>query len=250
MLKKNITFNRNFLNYNCYTVLKTQIQLLTNATLGVFYPDYCQICSSDLGSNEKHICLNCLYDLPFLYKRPDQVESLNQLFWGRADVNRTYALFNYQKGNRVQDILHLIKYKQKTKLAEHFGEKLGEVIKSNDPIDYILPIPLHPKKLRKRGFNQSTVIAKGISNSLKVPINEKIMKRVLHNPSQTTVSKYDRWENVRSIFEVKHPQKWINKHFLIVDDVLTTGATIEAAIQKLLPIEGCKVSVATLAARV
>ncbi|MEX1003657.1 MAG: phosphoribosyltransferase family protein [Crocinitomicaceae bacterium] len=83
-----------------------------------------------------------------------------------------------------------------------------------------------------------------------VPINEKIMRRVQHNPSQTTVSKYDRWENVRSIFDVPQPKKWVGKHLLIVDDVLTTGATIEAGIKQLMGIEGCKVSVATLAARV
>ncbi|MEX1003658.1 MAG: hypothetical protein WDZ35_16180 [Crocinitomicaceae bacterium] len=113
MLKINTTFIGNFLDNNYYTVMKSQLQLIADASLGVFYPNHCGICSSDLGMNEHHVCLSCLYDLPYLYKRKDQVESLQQLFWGRANVEKTYALFNYQKGNQVQDILHLIKYKQK-----------------------------------------------------------------------------------------------------------------------------------------
>ncbi|MCB9225009.1 MAG: phosphoribosyltransferase family protein [Crocinitomicaceae bacterium] len=178
-----------------------------------------------------------------------QTESLNKLFWGRVDVHQVYSLFNYQKGNQVQDLLHLIKYQKKTKLAEHLGERLAEEIPKSG-LDMIIPIPLHPKKLRKRGFNQSTLIARGIHKRLQVPINEKLVKRVKHNPSQTTVSKYDRWENVRSIFDVSDHEKLKNKHLLIVDDVLTTGATIEACVKQLIGIEGCKVSIATLAARI
>ena len=218
--------------------------------MDIFYPNQCEICQKDLGLNENHLCLTCLYDLPYIKGNKSQENALSQLFWGRADVIHTQALFNYQKGNQVQDILHLIKYKSKTKLAEFFGEKLGALIKDYQNIDYILPIPLHPKKLRKRGFNQSSLIAKGMERTANVKVNEKILKRVKHNPSQTTVTKFDRWENVRSIFEVKKPKKVQGKHVLVVDDVLTTGATIESCVQQLLKIEGCKVSVATLAARV
>ena len=114
----------------------------------------------------------------------------------------------------------------------------------------IIPVPLHPKKLKIRGYNQSTVIAKGICKELKIPIEEKFIERVSHNESQTKFSKYDRYENVRSIFKVINPDKLINKHVLLVDDVLTTGATIEACVQQLNKVPGCKVSVATLAARI
>ncbi|MBD3637232.1 MAG: ComF family protein [Crocinitomicaceae bacterium] len=231
-------------------MIKNQLQIITSATLDIFYPNHCEICGVDLNLNENHLCLSCLYDLPYLYNIKEQQKSLNQLFWGRADVANTYSLFNYQKGNQVQDILHLIKYKSKTKMAEFFGEKLGESIQKYEPIDYILPVPLHPKKLRKRGFNQSTLIAKGMERVMNVKVNEKILKRVQHNPSQTTVTKYDRWENVRSIFEVRKSKKIEGKHVLVVDDVLTTGATIEACLKQLLQVDGCKVSVATLAARV
>lgn len=231
-------------------MFKQQLQIIASATLDIFYPNQCQICQTDLGLNENHLCLTCLYDLPYIKGNKEQEHSLSQLFWGRAQVEKTYALFNYQKGNQVQDILHLIKYKSKTKLAEFLGEKLGELFKDDQNIDYILPVPLHPKKLRKRGFNQSTLIAKGMERIMDVKRNEKILRRIKHNPSQTTVTKYDRWENVRTIFEVSKPKKIEGKHVLLVDDVLTTGATIESCVQQLLQIDGCKVSVATLAARV
>lgn len=231
-------------------MFKQQVQIIASSTLDIFYPNQCEICHSDLGLNENFLCVTCLYDLPYIKGHKEQEDSLSQLFWGRAEVEQTQALFNYQKGNQVQDILHLIKYKSKTKLAEFFGEKLGELFLNDQNIDYILPVPLHPKKLRERGFNQSSLIAKGMERSTKIKRNEKILRRIKHNPSQTTVTKFDRWENVRSIFEIRKPKKVEGKHVLLVDDVLTTGATIESCVQQLLRIDGCKVSVATLAARV
>lgn len=250
MFKINSTFNCHFVNFYRYIVLIQQLKIITGATLDIFYPNNCEICQAGLNFGESHICLSCLYDLPYLIKEEHSNESLQKLFWGRAQVEQTHALFNYQKGNQVQDILHLIKYKNKKKLAEFLGEKLGKQISATNKLDYIVPIPLHPKKLRLRGFNQASLIAHGINKAIQVPVQENLVKRIKHNPSQTTVSKYDRWENVRSIFKIAHPKKLIDKHVLLVDDVLTTGATIEACISHFMKIEGCKVSVATLAARV
>ena len=223
---------------------------IASFTLDVFYPNECEICSCDLNLNENHICLSCLYDFPYVDKVAENEIALKKLFWGRVEVENTHALFNYQKGNQIQNILQLIKYKDKKKLAEYLGVKLGEKIKQDKPLDYIIPVPLHPKKLRQRGFNQAGLIAKGIQTALNVKLNEKVLRRIAYNPSQTTVSKYDRWENVKNIFEVKRPALLEDKHVLIVDDVLTTGATIEACVKQLLKIENCKVSVATLAARI
>jgi ComF family protein len=249
MLKINPTFKCYKSEDYSYILIGQQLKIIARSTIDVFYPNQCEICSIDLNMSEKHLCLTCSYDLPYLSSSILGQNTLEKLFWGRADVTNTYSLFNYQKGNQAQDLLHLIKYKRKTKLAEYLGSRLGQKI-NNDQIDFIIPIPLHPKKLRKRGFNQSLVIANGIKAALNVPINNKVVKRIKHNPTQTSVSKFDRWENVRSIFAIPNPTKLINKHVLIVDDVLTTGATIEACVKQLMKIEGCKVSVATLAARV
>jgi ComF family protein len=165
-------------------------------------------------------------------------------------VDHTYSLFNYQKGNQVQDVLSLIKYQQKTRFAQFLGAKLAEQIPKQVQFDFIIPVPLHPKKKKLRGFNQSALIAKGIQERINVPVNERILKRVAHNPSQTTVTKYERWENVKDIFKLIKPSRIEGRHVLLVDDVLTTGATIEACLKQLLTVDGCSVSVATLAVRI
>ncbi|MFT5823311.1 MAG: ComF family protein, partial [Crocinitomix sp.] len=173
-----------------------------------------------------------------------------KLFWGRVEVQHIYSLLNYQRGNQTQKLLHLLKYKHKRKLGQYFGEVLAEVISEPESIQAILPVPLHPKKERLRGFNQSRVIADGIARKTNIPINETCLVRSSHNLSQTKFSKYDRWDNVRQIFTIKQSKQLENKHVLLVDDVLTTGATIEACILELLKIKNCTVSVATLAARI
>ncbi|NOQ74113.1 MAG: ComF family protein [Crocinitomix sp.] len=227
-----------------------QFRTISGAFLDVFYPNICQICNTDLNMNEQHVCLSCAYDLPYIGQNKKELQKLEKLFWGRVEVQRIYSLLNYQRGNQTQRLLHLLKYKEKKKLGQYFGEVLAEVITEPDKIHAILPVPLHPKKQRLRGFNQSRVIADGIANKTNIPINETCLIRNAHNLSQTKFSKYDRWDNVRQIFSVKQSKQLENKHVLLVDDVLTTGATIEACILALLKVENCTVSVATLAARV
>lgn len=230
--------------------LVNQTRVISHAFLNVFYPNQCQICSVDLNMNEKHVCLTCSYDLPYIAQSPYQMNQLKQLFWGRVDVEDVFSLLNYQRGNQTQKILHQLKYGKKTKLGTYFGEVLGSVMPLDYKPDLIFPIPLHPKKLKMRGFNQSLVIAQGIKRKIDSIVSEKYLFRVNHNESQTKFSKYDRWNNVNRIFEVKRGHELENKHILLVDDVLTTGATIESCVAELLQIKNCKVSIATLAARI
>lgn len=227
-----------------------QTRIISYAFLDVFYPNRCQICAVDLNMNEKHVCLSCSYDLPYIAQSQHELHRLKQLFWGRVNVEEVFSLLNFQRGNQTQEILHQLKYNRKTKLGSYFGEVLGSVLPAEFKPDLILPIPLHPKKQRERGYNQSTLIAQGISRKINVPISEKFLKRPTYNASQTKFSKYDRWENVNRIFAVKNPKSLENKHVLVVDDVLTTGATIESCVLELMQIKNCRVSIATLAARV
>ncbi len=230
--------------------VKNQLSIVTNSVLDIIYPNQCAICNTDLNHTEHYLCFICKYDLPYL-KQDDFIHTqLKKLFWGRVEISNIFSLLNYQKGNQTQKLLHLLKYNNKNKLAQYFGEMLGNVITNKSIFDLIIPVPLHPKKKRIRGYNQSTIIAKGINQKLNGVINENLLIRNNFNFSQTNFSKYDRWENVSSIFEVVKPKKIKNKHILLVDDVLTTGATIEACVKELLKIEGCKVSIATLAARI
>lgn len=227
-----------------------RVRLISNSLVDLIYPQHCEICAIDLNGNEQFLCLGCKYDLPYINQSSQTLETLAKLFWGRVDVENVIALLNYQKGNQTQKILHELKYHSKTKLASHFGEMIGELILNPKAIDFLIPVPLHPKKQRIRGFNQATVIAKGILNTTNISLHEDVIIRNSFNKSQTNFSKFDRWDNVKSIFTVTKPELIENKHILLIDDVLTTGATIEACVQELLKVEGCKVSIAVLAARV
>ncbi len=229
--------------------LKSQISFIGYSVLDIIYPNDCVICGTNLTHKESYLCLTCQFDLPYINYSQFTQDSLQKLLWGRVPVKKIYALLNYQKGNQTQKLLHLLKYKNKTKLAEYFGYQLGKTIKNNK-FDYILPVPLHPKKLKLRGYNQSALISKGIKKVLQTPINEKILIRNSFNLSQTNFSKFDRLDNVKSIFSVIKPKLIKNKHVLLIDDVLTTGATIEACVKELIKVKGCKVSIATLAARI
>lgn len=218
------------------------------ALLDIFYPNICQVCSVSLVTGEKFICIKCFFDLPFLEPNQETMSQLQKRFWGRVEVDQVYSLLDYQKGNTTQSLLHEIKYKGKKKLGEYLGELLGEQIDSL--YDFIIPVPLHKKKQRHRGYNQSEIIANGICRIIDVPININCLKRTHYSRSQTRFTRFDRWENVTDIFALSQIDKVKNKKVLLVDDVLTTGATLESAARKLLEIEGVKLSIATIAIRV
>lgn len=224
-----------------------RIKIVLEAVVAIFYPSHCVVCKRELRFGEEHICLACLYDLPYLTPTEDTAHpSLDRLFIGRVKVEAVHALLHYQKGNQAQHLIHSIKYHQKTRLATFLGGLLAETIKAQQ-FDGIIPVPLHPKKLNKRGFNQSYYIAKGIQTVIDAPIQSNCLKRVQYNPSQTTVTKLERWGNVRDSFAAPRLSLLQNKHVLLVDDVLTTGATTEACVRQLKRARNCRVTVAAVA---
>ena len=227
-----------------------KVSFILHGLIDLFFPNECEICGKDLNHTEKFICFPCKFELPYLNRHQYQVESLQKIFWGRVKVEQVHSVFNYQKGNHTQKILHAIKYKKHTKLGKHMGIIMGKQLMKIDEFDSIIPIPLHPKKLKKRGFNQSLILAEGISEVTQTPIHSNYIERIKINKSQTQFSKYDRWDNVKKIFLLKNQSELKNKHILIVDDVITTGATIESCVAEIQSKVPCKISIATLAARV
>jgi len=227
-----------------------KITFIAHSVLDIIFPNNCEICNCSLTQKEKFICLNCVFDLPFINRHQYQIESLQKLFWGRVDIQSVHSLFNYQKESNTQQILHAIKYKKRTKLGHYMGRMMGKQLDLTSSLDYIIPIPLHPKKEKERGFNQSLVLALGLQEIIDVKIENSVISRVKINKSQTKFSKYDRWDNVNKIFKLNNPKTLENKHILLVDDVLTTGATIESCAIEILNKVNCKISIATLAARI
>ena len=210
----------------------------------------CISCGNVLMQSERFLCLHCLYNLPETRYHEFDESPVTQLFMGRVSVENVGAFLFYKKGNHTQKILHNLKYYGLKEigvfLGNIYGKQLAQHPKWQD-IDIIIPIPLHKKKEKKRGYNQSEWIAKGLSAGMQVPYNTRLLIRSEFTETQTKKSRFHRWENVKDVFHITDMKALENKHILLCDDVLTTGATLEAAIQKLAGISGVKVSVVTLA---
>ena len=215
----------------------------------LFYPALCSACGRALGTGEKHLCSVCLYRLP---KTNFQVQPDNPVarrFWGKTNVASAASFVFFDKGEKVQQMLHALKYQRNTELGIFLGELYGKELKESSLVagcDAIIPVPLHKKKIRVRGYNQSDLIADGLSKAMRIPVHKKFLVRTVATSTQTRKSRYARFENVENVFEL-NGEKTDAKHFLLVDDVITTGSTLEACAACLNQIEGVKVSVATIA---
>lgn len=175
---------------------------------------------------------------------------ISRIFWGRVKIHTATSFLFFNKGGHVQNLIHQFKYNGKIKTGNYLGELFGnDLMKSSlfNNIELICPVPLHKKKLHKRGFNQSEIIAEGISKVMQIPICANTLHRLEHTETQTKKARYTRWENVRGKFGIINQEKLIGKHILLVDDVLTTGATLESCSQALLDVPETTVSIATLA---
>lgn len=221
--------------------------------VNLFYPRLCVLCNGSLLIAEKHICTGCQLDLPLTNFHLDKDNPLEKIFWGRTQLNRAFSFMYFKKGGSVQRMLHQLKYKGNTELAEYLGLLYGTNLKEtiyNEKIEGVMAIPLHKSKLRKRGYNQSELFANGLAEALQIENLSRCIIRNKATETQTKKTRFDRWQNVESIFNVTLPELLKNKHILLVDDVITTGSTIEACANELLRIQGCKVSVASIAAAI
>ena len=175
---------------------------------------------------------------------------LARMFYGKVRLKAVTACFFFSKEGKVQHLIHELKYKGNADAGVYLGQALGKSIKEAplfQNVDFLIPVPLHPKREKERGYNQSLMIARGISETTGIPIGEKYLMRSVNTATQTHKSKEERWKNVKDIFEIRHPEQLKGKYVLLVDDVLTTGATLEACALKLSVIPGITISCATAA---
>ncbi|TXB64383.1 ComF family protein [Vicingus serpentipes] len=222
---------------------------MLNDFFNLIFPKICFACNGVLLKQEEVICTSCQFSLPKTNYHLDEDNPLTKIFWGRVDVKNVAAYYYFKKGGRVQNLLHQLKYKGAKQVGERIGELYGfDLQKSNwiETVDYIIPVPLHSKKLKKRGYNQSECFARGLSKSTNKSLETTILYRKKHSETQTKKSRFNRWENVSEIFDVKNTEKLEGKHILLVDDVITTGATLEASVKVLLKVN-CRVSIVTIA---
>lgn len=214
------------------------------------FPEFCVACGKNLVGQEKVLCTKCLYHIPRTNFHKIPGNPVEQSFWGRQPVEHGTSYFFFQKGSKYQEMLHELKYKGRQdigiELGRHFAADLLNYPEFSS-VDFLIPVPLHPKKQKKRGYNQSECIAKGMADILPGKVNTNVLFRKQFTNTQTKKNRYERWENVQEVFECKNPNVIANKHLLIIDDVMTTGATLEGCIQVLHEAAPVKISVATLA---
>ena len=223
---------------------------ILNDLLELFYPSLCITCGERLISQEKFICMKCWLDLPVSRYHLNPDNKVSQLFWGRVRVENATSYFIYRKGSRYQKLIHSIKYRGLKELGLETGRRFGEMLTGSDhfkSVELIVPVPLHRKKEKKRGFNQSEWIARGIAERLHKPLNCGNLQRMVNTATQTRKDRFGRWQNVQGMFRVKDPGEFKNKHILLVDDVVTTGSTLEACAYEILKIPSTRISISTLA---
>lgn len=218
--------------------------------LELIYPSQCVTCGERLTSQDSYLCINCWMDMPVSRFTDEPDNKVAQLFWGRVPVENATSFFRYRKGSRYQKLIHSIKYKGMKELGFEAGKRFGHLLADTGhsyPVDIIVPVPLHKRKLRKRGYNQSEWIASGIASAIQKPVVTDNLVRLVYSATQTRKNRYERWQNVEGIFEVREAEAFSGKHILLVDDVVTTGSTLEACAFELVKLPGTKVSIATLA---
>jgi ComF family protein len=218
--------------------------------ISLLFPRLCYGCGNHLMRNEKLICTECYILIPRTnyHLKPDN--PVSQLFWGRCLIDQAAAFSFYTRDSRIKKLIHQLKYKGIRELGTELGRIYARTLKSSgflNDIDLIIPVPLHPSKKRQRGFNQSDLIALGISEVSGIPVESGMLVRKTVTKTQTRKTRYDRWTNVDNIFRLTDQSRIRNMHILLVDDVITTGSTLEACASELLKVENVKVSVVALA---
>ena len=224
-----------------------------NGFVELFYPRLCVGCGRKLFQDEHFLCVECLSSLPLAQVHESEDNFVEQHLYGRPYIESATTLMVYGKETVPQKIIHEIKYHGAKELAQSMGRMLGRQMKGGrfSSVDMIVPVPLHPKRLKWRGYNQSEWIAKGLSEELGVPVRSNLVERVVETSTQTNKNAEERWSNVKGIFALRQEvstEGLKDHHLLIVDDVITTGSTLMACAAAFSHVDNVKISAASLAA--
>ncbi|MFV8269229.1 ComF family protein [Flavobacterium sp. GT2N3] len=218
--------------------------------INLFFPKVCSGCTSFLLNNENVICTVCRHDIPLTNHHLNPENDAFKKFYGRIPVIHTSALFYFHKKGIVQRLIHNLKYKGHEEIGTILGEWYAEDLKTItllQSVNEIIPVPLHRRKLKERGYNQVTAFGKALSSSLNVNYNDSLLIRNVYSKTQSKKNLLGRTEGIETIFDVSFTKKDHDKHFLLIDDVITTGATLEACSRALLKIPNAKISIVCMA---
>lgn len=218
--------------------------------LNLFFPKVCLGCNTYLVDNESYICTNCRHELPLTNFHLDNNDALVNVFYGRVKLEHATALMHFSKKGIVQQLMHNLKYRGHQEVGLFMGKWLGEELKTigaYQQIDVVVPVPLHSSKLRQRGYNQVTKFGEELAKALEIEFNSKVLQKTMATKTQVFKDRLLRTSGNSATFNLSENQTLKGKHILLVDDIITTGATIESCVNALLTIEGVKISVAAMA---
>ncbi len=225
--------------------------LTTSPVFHLLFPHICVGCGSDFVDKDAFLCLECINDLPHTNFARHANNPAEVMFWGRVPIVAVMCELYFSKVSMMQNLIHEFKYKGNQDLGIFLGNLIGKsLINSNrfKDINLLIPIPLFMEKEKRRGYNQAKILCDGISQVTKLPIITKDnVVRIVNTQTQTKKKRLQRWKNVDKTFRVLKPKELEGKHVLLVDDVITTGATLEACASEIIKIKDTKVSIATLA---
>ncbi|PNQ75457.1 amidophosphoribosyltransferase [Hanstruepera neustonica] len=223
---------------------------MLQSLINIFYPKVCYTCNLLLRDNEQYICTKCRHDLPVTNCHFNDDKSVLNIFYGRCKLENATALFWFEKRGITQKLIHNLKYKGFEEIGLFLGDWLGEELKSvlgYQNIDLVIPVPLHRKKLSKRGYNQVAKFGEQIAKALDAKYQDDVLIKATNTNSQVHKNRIARWLNASEIFKAENLQKIENKHILLVDDIVTTGATVESCVHVLHKAQNVKISLATMA---
>lgn len=226
-----------------------RVKEIKDSLLQLIFPHICTGCGNDLLSNESNLCLRCIAGLPETNFHMHANNPMEKIFWGRLPVAGASALYYFTKESLMQHLMHQFKYRGNKDLGMQLGRLMGNALQQTNRFSYLdalVPLPLFAAKERKRGFNQATVLCEGIAEILQIPVLKNVIIRTRHTDTQTKKGRIERWENIEGKFLLVNNEPVNNKHILLVDDVITTGATLEACGHELLKGENVTLSIATL----
>jgi len=231
-------------------IFKLKSYKMLASVLDLFFPKVCFACQSQLTDFENYVCTSCRHNLPVTNFHFENDDYVLKTFYGRAKIEQATALLRFEKKSITQQLIHNLKYKGYQEIGVFLGKWLGEELKELDAyksIDIVIPVPLHKKKLRKRGYNQVTKFGQEIALQLDVDYYDDVLIKITNTASQVNKSRFSRWINNEELFAIQNKEKIQGKHILLVDDVITTGATMEACISVLNKAENVKISLASMA---
>ncbi|WP_239455679.1 ComF family protein [Flavobacterium ginsenosidimutans] len=223
---------------------------MINYLINLFFPKVCDGCRGILLQNENVFCTICRHEMPLTQYHLNPKNEAIKKFYGKVDIQFASAFLYFNKKGMVQELIHNLKYKGHQEIGTVLGQWYVEDLKELQievPFDAVIPVPLHKKKFKERGYNQVTTFGKALASGFEIPFDENLLIRKVYSKTQSKKNLLGRSENIENIFDVEFNETNHNKHFLIVDDVLTTGATIEACSRALLKIPGVKISIICMA---